>query len=216
MSSYIPKSYSKLEENINIISHGVGFLFSIVALVVMLLKASQIGTAITIVSVCIYGASLIVLYAASTIYHAAKTPKLRERLNIFDHASIYILIAGTYTPFTLLVLDGWVGWTIFGVSWGIALVGVVLKLFYTGRFDRISTIGYVVMGWVIVLAVKPLMDNLSTEGLWWLLVGGLSYTIGAVLYSINKLPFNHAIFHFFVLFGSIAHFVSIYCFVLVP
>ncbi|PCH76684.1 MAG: hemolysin D [Flavobacteriaceae bacterium] len=213
MNTYTPKSYSKLEENINIASHGVGFLLSIVALVVLLLKASKTGSAISIVSVSIYGASLIILYAASTLYHAAKTPKLRERLNIFDHASIYVLIAGTYTPFTLLVLEGWVGWTIFGVSWGIALLGVILKLFYTGRFDRVSTISYVVMGWVIVLAIKPLMDTMAVDGLWWLLAGGLSYTIGALLYSIHKLPFNHAIFHFFVLFGSLAHFIAIYCFV---
>jgi len=215
MKAYTPKSYSTLEENINIASHGVGFLLSIAALVILIVKASQIGTAITIVSVSIYGLSLVVLYAASTAYHAAKKPKLRERLNIFDHASIYVLIAGTYTPFTLLVLDGWVGWTIFGVSWGIALAGVVLKLFFTGRFDRISTIAYVIMGWIIVFAVNPLIQNLSVDGLWWLLAGGLSYTIGAVLYSINKLPFNHAIFHFFVLFGSLAHFISIYYFVLV-
>jgi len=215
MNAYIPKSYSKLEENINIITHGIGFLLSIVALVVLVIKASQVGTAITIVSVSIYGASLIVLYAASTTYHAAKTPKLRERLNIFDHASIYVLIAGTYTPYTLVVLDGWVGWAIFGVSWGIALIGVILKLFFTGRYDRISTIAYVVMGWIIVLAVKPLIENLSLEGLWWLLAGGVSYTVGAVLYSINKLPYNHAVFHFFVLFGSLAHFISVYCFVLV-
>lgn len=214
MSSYIPKQYSRLEENINIFSHAVGGVLSIVALVFLIVKASKLGSAAAVVSVSIYGVSLIILYTASTIYHAAKTPKLRERLNIFDHASIYILIAGTYTPYTLVVLDGWVGWTIFGVSWGIALLGVVLKLFFTGQYDRISTIAYVIMGWIIVLAIQPLIENLSTEGLWWLLAGGVSYTLGAVLYSINRLPFNHAIFHFFVLFGSFAHFVSIYFFVL--
>ncbi|MBL4746651.1 MAG: hemolysin III family protein [Flavobacteriaceae bacterium] len=214
MSSYTPKSYSKLEENINVVSHGVGFVFSLIGLVLLVLKASQVGTAITIVSVSIYGVSLILLYAASTTYHAAKTPTLRERLNIFDHASIYVLIAGTYTPFTLLVLDGWVGWTIFGISWGIALLGVILKLFFTGQYDRVSTIAYVVMGWIIVLAINPLMENLVSEGLWLLLAGGVSYTLGAVLYSINKLPFNHAIFHFFVLFGSLAHFMAVYFFVL--
>ncbi len=215
MSRYTPKSYSRIEENINIISHAVGCFFSIVALVFLISKASILGNVVTVVSVCIYGVSLIILYAASTSYHAAIKPKLRARLNIFDHASIYILIAGTYTPYTLVVLEGWVGWTIFGVSWGIALLGVVLKLFYTGRYDRISTIAYVVMGWIILLAVNPLIQNLSVEGLWWLLAGGVSYTLGAVLYSVNKLPFNHAIFHFFVLFGSIAHFISIYFYVLV-
>ncbi|PCI34093.1 MAG: hemolysin D [Flavobacteriaceae bacterium] len=215
MNAYTPKTYNRSEENINILSHAIGCLLSIVALVFLIVKASKIGDASAVVSVCIYGASLITLYAASTFYHAAKTPKLRERLNIFDHASIYVLIAGTYTPYTLVVLDGWVGWTIFGVSWGIALLGVILKLFFTGRFDRISTIAYVLMGWIIVLAIKPLIENLSVEGLWWLLAGGVSYTVGAVLYSINKLPFNHAVFHFFVLFGSLAHFISIYFYVLV-
>ena len=131
--------YDPKEEKLNILSHAFGLVLSVVALVLLVVFASLEGTAWHIVSFSIYGASLLVLYSASTFYHYSKTPKLRHRLNVFDHASIYILIAGTYTPFTLVVLNGWVGWTIFGISWGLALAGVILKLFFTGRFDKIST-----------------------------------------------------------------------------
>ena len=202
--------YDKKEEKLNVISHGIGLVLSIVALVLLLVKSSSYGNVWHITSFSIYGASLIVLYAASTFYHYSQSPKLRHRLNIFDHASIYILIAGTYTPFTLVVLNGWVGWTIFGISWGLAIAGVILKLFFTGRFNKISTIAYVLMGWVIVFAIKPLIDNLSIEGLWWLLFGGIFYTVGAVLFSIPKIKYNHVIFHIFVLLGSFSHFMAVY------
>ncbi|MDV7186521.1 hemolysin III family protein [Lutibacter sp. TH_r2] len=206
--------YDPKEEKLNVLSHGLGLVLSIVALVLLVVYASLEGSVWHIVSFSIYGASLIVLYAASTFYHYSKAPKLRHRLNIFDHASIYVLIAGTYTPFTLVALDGWVGWTIFGVSWGLALTGVILKLFFTGRFDRISTIAYVLMGWLIIFAIKPLINNLPFEGLMWLLGGGLAYTVGAILYSFKKLPYNHAIFHIFVLLGSFAHFMAVFFYVL--
>ena len=160
-------------------------------------------------------------YSPSSLFLSLKlfqvslqTPKLRYRLNIFDHASIYILIAGTYTPFTLVVLDGWVGWTIFGVSWGLALTGVILKLFFIGKYDKISTIAYVLMGWLIVFAIKPLVQNLPIEGLLWLLGGGISYTVGAILYSIKSIKYNHAIFHIFVLLGSFCHFMAVFFYVL--
>ena len=133
--------YDKKEEKLNVISHAIGLVLSIVALVLLLVKSSSYGNVWHITSFSIYGASLIVLYAASTFYHHSQSPKLRHRLNIFDHASIYILIAGTYTPFTLVVLNGWIGWTIFGISWGLAIAGVTLKLFFTGRFNK-STITY--------------------------------------------------------------------------
>ena len=206
--------YDSKEEKLNVISHALGLVLSIVALILLVIHASNYGDAKHIISFSIYGASLIVLYAASTFYHASKNPKLRTKLNIFDHAAIYILIAGTYTPFTLLVLKGWVGWTIFGISWGLALVGVVLKLFYTGRYDKISTFAYVFMGWLIVFAVKPLVQNFSSEGLFWLAAGGIFYTIGAILYSITRLKYNHAIFHIFVLLGSFSHFIAVYFYIL--
>jgi len=206
--------YDPKEEKLNILSHAFGLVLSVVALVLLVVFASLEGTAWHIVSFSIYGASLLVLYSASTFYHYSKTPELRHRLNVFDHASIYILIAGTYTPFTLVVLNGWVGWTIFGISWGLALAGVILKLFFTGRFDKISTIAYVLMGWVIVFAIKPLVQNLPIEGLLWLLGGGISYTVGAILYSIKRIKYNHAIFHIFVLLGSFCHFMAVFFYVL--
>ncbi|MEM6719343.1 MAG: hemolysin III family protein [Bacteroidota bacterium] len=206
--------YSPFEERLNVISHGIGVILGIVALVFLVIHASQNGTASHIVSFSIYGASVIILYLASTLYHLSKKPKARKRLRIFDHAAIYVLIAGTYTPFTLVTLNGAVGWTIFGLVWGFALIGIILKLFYTGKFDKLSTLMYVAMGWLIIFAIKPLIENFSSDGLFWLLAGGVAYTIGAVLYSIQKLPLNHAIFHVFVLAGSAFHFVSVYSYVL--
>jgi len=185
-----------------------------VAIVLLVARASHTGNAWHIVSAAIFGASLIALYAASTAYHSATRAELRARLRVIDHATIYILIAGTYTPFTLITLNGAVGWIIFAFSWGMAISGIILKLFFTGRFNLLSTLMYVFMGWIIVFAVKPLIANLSTEGLFWLVAGGLSYTVGAVIYSIKKIPFNHAIFHLFVLGGSICHFVAVYFYVL--
>jgi len=205
--------YSHLEEKTNIISHAIGLILSIAALLLMLVRASGSGV-LYIVSAAIFGASLIALYAASTLYHSAKDPKVRARLRINDHATIYILIAGTYTPFTLIPLHGSVGWTVFGVSWGMAITGVTLKLFFTGKYNVLSTLMYVLMGWIIIFAIKPLANNLSAGGLYWLLAGGVAYTTGAVIYSIKKIKFNHAIFHLFVLLGSSCHFVSVYFYVL--
>jgi len=208
------KYYSPIEEKINVISHATGFILSIVALVLLVLHANLHGNVWHIVSFTIFGASLIILYAASTFYHSAKRSELRNRLKIIDHASIYFLIAGTYTPFTLVTLKGTIGWVIFGTSWGLALTGIILKLFFTGKYNIISTIMYVLMGWVIVFAIKPLINNLPLEGLFWLITGGIFYTIGAILYSIKKIKFNHAIFHMFVLMGSFCHFMSVFFYVL--
>ena len=206
--------YSPLEEKTNIYSHAAGLVLSIVALLLMLIRASGSGSTLDVVSVGIFGISLIALYAASTMYHSAKDPKVRARLRVNDHATIYILIAGTYTPFTLITLNGWVGWTIFGVSWGMAITGVTLKLFFTGKYNVLSTMMYVFMGWIIIFAIKPLLNSISSEGLFWLVAGGIAYTTGAVIYSIKKIKFNHAIFHLFVLLGSFCHFISVYFYVL--
>lgn len=207
------KHYSDSEERLNIISHAIGIVFGIVALVLLVIRASLHGNAWHIVSFSIFGASLIVLFTASTCYHSSQQPKRRSRLRIVDHAAIYVLIAGTYTPFTLVTLQGTVGWVIFGISWGMAVSGIILKLFFTGRYDLISTLLYVFMGWMIIFAIKPLMNNLSPAGLTWLVAGGIAYTLGAILYSIKQIPFNHAIFHLFVLAGSFCHFIAIYCYV---
>lgn len=206
--------YETKEEKLNVITHGIGFLLSIAALVLLVVYASKEGTVWHITSFAIFGASLIVLYAASTLYHYTQNPDLRFKLNILDHSAIYILIAGTYTPFTLVVLKGWVGWTIFGLSWGLAIIGIVFKVFYFGKFDKISTIAYVLMGWVIIFAIKPLIDSFPVNGLLWLLAGGVAYTVGALLYSIKKIPYNHAIFHICVLIGSFCHFMAIFFYVL--
>ncbi len=201
--------YDQKEEKLNVITHGFGLLMSIVALFLLIRKAIDFGT-IYFMSFAVFGLSMIILYAASTLFHSSKKEKIRNRFQIFDHAAIYVLIAGTYTPFTLLVLDGWVGWTIFGASWSLALVGIILKLFFTGKYDRASTFAYIFMGWLIVFAIKPLIENLSFEGLMWLFAGGVFYTVGAVLYSIEKIKYNHAIFHIFVLLGSFTHFMAVY------
>ncbi len=206
--------YCVIEEKINISSHALGFVLSVVAMVLLVRHAQMYGNIWHIVSFAIFGISLITLYAASTVYHSAKNPVFRNRLRVLDHAAIYILIAGTYTPFTLITLGGFTGWLIFSISWGMALVGIILKIFFTGRYDLLSTLMYVFMGWIIVFALDPLVDNLSADGLFWLVAGGLAYTLGAVLYSIKAIKFNHAIFHVFVLMGSACHFVAVYFYVL--
>ena len=208
------KHYSPIEEKTNIISHAIGFLLSIVALVLLVAHANQYGNVWHIVSFSIFGASLIILYGASTFYHSTKKPELRNRLRVFDHASIYVLIAGSYTPFTLVTLNGPLGWSILGIAWGMALTGIILKIFLTGKYKLISTLMYLFMGWIIIFAIKPIYNNLPLEGFLWLVAGGMSYTIGAIIYSIKKIKFNHAIFHMFVLGGSACHFVSVFFYVL--
>jgi hemolysin III len=207
--SDIIKTYSPREEKLNVISHFIGLLLSILGLIILIIKGFSSGSALSVVSYTVYGTSMILLYLASTLYHNSKVPEKRKKLKVFDHASIYVLIAGSYTPFSLLVLRGAWGWSVFGVVWGIAVAGIILKLFFTGRFNIVSTISYILMGWVVVVAIKPLIANFETEGLLLLLAGGVFYTVGAVLYSIKRIPYNHAIFHFFVLFGSLAHYLAI-------
>lgn len=196
------------------ISHAAGLFLSVAALAFLIAKATIYGTAVHTVSFTVFGASLVFLYGASTLYHSARGARARVTLRTVDHASIYLLIAGTYTPFALITLQGVAGWVIFGTVWGMALLGVTAKLFFTGRFEHLSTAMYVFMGWIVVFAIKPLVANLSTEGLSWLLAGGVSYTVGALFYSVKKMPFGHATFHVLVLLGSACHFVSVYFFVL--
>lgn len=212
-SAHKRNRYSPAEERINVLSHALGLVLSISGLFVLCFRASD---ALELVSVAVFALSLIALYGSSTIYHSTTDLAFRARMRTVDHAMIYVLIAGTYTPFSLLILQGKTGWTIFAISWSMAAIGILLKLFYTGQYDKISTAMYVFMGWVIVFAIKPLIANFSGEGLLWLLAGGVSYTVGALSYSISKLPFGHAIFHIFVLIGSACHFITVYFFVLTP
>jgi len=209
-----PPTYHELEERLNVLTHGFGFLLSIVGLILLVLRANQYGNAMHIISFSIFGATLILLYAASTLYHSAKNTRTRHYLNIVDHAAIYVLIAGTYTPFALVTLGNASGWRLFYVIWGLALAGVILKLFFIGRFNALSTIMYVAMGWLVVFDVEALIQNLPFYGLIWLFAGGLSYTFGAIFFSFPRIKYNHAIFHVFVLGGSFCHFVAIYFFVL--
>lgn len=210
----IVNRYPPVEEKLNVVSHAIGLFLSIVALVFLVVRATHFGDARLVISFSIFGFSLILLYAASTLYHCIQSPVLRSRLHIIDHASIYVLIAGTYTPFTLVTLNGLTGWVLFGISWGLAISGFILKLFFTGRYNILSTVMYVLMGWMIVFAVKPLVLHLPFGGLFWLFSGGIAYTLGAILYTIDQLKFNHAVFHLLVLIGSFCHFMSVYFYVL--
>jgi len=204
-------TYPVAEERINIYSHGLGLIASVIALIAMTQKASG---ALQFISVVVFAVSLMALYGSSTIYHSTQNVARRAWLRTVDHSMIYVLIAGSYTPFSLLILDGAVGWTVFGVSWAMAATGIAIKLFHTGKYDKLSTAMYVFMGWVIVFAIKPLAAGLSTEGLTWLFAGGVSYTVGALFYSIKKMPYGHATFHVFTLMGSACHVVCVYYFVL--
>lgn len=208
-----PSQYSPAEERFNIASHALGFVLSIIALVALLLRANTMDSFRVLASFGLFGASLVILYGVSTLYHSTLDPLLRSRLRIADHASIYLLIAGTYTPFALVVLQGSIGWILFASSWSMALTGIALKLFYTGRFRLLSTLLYVFMGWIIVFAINPLIAQLAAPGLMWVVAGGIAYTLGALLYSIRRLPLNHALFHLFVLLGSSCHFVAVYFYV---
>jgi len=205
--------YSSTEEKLNIWSHAFGIFLSIIALVLLILKAVQQDNIWMMISFPIFGVSLILLYLASTLYHASQEPQKRLKLKVFDHAAIYVLIAGSYTPFTLVSLNGETGWLIFSMVWVMAFTGIILKLFFTGRFKVISTAMYVLMGWLIVFYFQDLTATLHEKGVFYLILGGVLYTIGAILYSIKKIKFNHAIFHFFVLAGSFCHFLSIYLYV---
>ncbi|CAL2081841.1 PAQR family membrane homeostasis protein TrhA [Tenacibaculum sp. 190524A02b] len=213
MTENLNHRYSEKEEKLNVITHGIGLFLSCIAFPFLLYKAFQFDSFFKSISFILFGLGLIILYAASTFYHAAKEPILRRKLNIFDHAAIYVLIAGSYSPFCLVVLPKSIGVPMFIFVWVFAFTGVVLKLFFTGKYDKLSTFLYVLMGWQVVFFIKPLANNLVSEGLWFLILGGVFYTIGAIFYSIKKIKYNHAIFHVFVLLGSFSHFITIFFFV---
>ena len=201
------------DEIFNTISHGIGFLLSIPAVILLLVFAYLYGEFIHILSFSIYGGSLIMLYFASTVYHMAKKPALKRKLNLFDHSAIYILIAGSYTPFTLVTLKGPEGFWMFVAIWVLALAGIIYKIYFIGKYPLLSAIGYVLMGWIIIFEIQPLIDNLATGGLLLLFAGGLSYCIG-VLFFIKNNTSSHGIWHIFVLFGSLFHFSAVLFYVL--
>lgn len=208
------KPYSIAEEVAHALTHGIGAIASIVGLVFMVVWALQYGDAWHVVSASIYGASLILLYTASTLYHSFPWPRVKAIFQKMDHAAIYFLIAGTYTPFALINLRGAWGWTLLGVVWSIAIIGVVLEISLRQRKKWLSLSLYLGLGWMAVVAIKPMLDNVESGGLWLLLAGGLAYSFGVIFYVWKSLRFHHAIWHLFVLAGSILHFFSIFYYVL--
>lgn len=207
-SSILPK-YTKNEEIMNALTHGIGAGLSIAGLVVLVVFASMQSDAWKIVASAIYGASMIVLYTASTLYHSFSKTKAASKLNMFDHISIYYLIAGSYTPFMLVNLRGGWGWSIFGVVWACAIAGTVLKIIYGNKLRKVSTIIYLAMGWMIIIAIYPFVKNVETGGIILVVLGGLSYTVGVIFYKWKSLPFNHAIWHLFVLAGTVLQFFAV-------
>jgi hemolysin III len=207
-------SQTRNEELANVITHMIGAALGVAGLSALMVGAWRHGDAWRIVSFSIYGATLVLLYLASVFYHGARSPRVKHILRLFDHAAIYLLIAGTYTPFTLVSLRGSWGWTIFGLVWGLAISGIILNVFFFGRLGFVSLVLYLLMGWLVVIAVKPVMDAVSVRGLLWLVAGGLSYTLGVVFFLWHRLPFSHTIWHFFVLAGSIFHYFAIFFYVL--
>lgn len=209
MTSTILPKYTKNEEIMNAVTHGIGAGLSIAGLVILVVFASMQGDAWKIVASAIYGASMIVLYTASTLYHSLSKTKAAPKLNMFDHISIYYLIAGSYTPFMLVNLRGGWGWSIFGVVWACAIAGTVLKIIYGNKLRKVSTIIYLAMGWLIIIAIYPFVKNVETGGIILVVLGGLSYTIGVIFYKWKSLPFNHAIWHLFVLAGTVLQFFAV-------
>ena len=200
--------YSFKEELFNSITHGVGALFSIAALVVLVAFASIKGDVWKIVSFSIYGATLFLLYLFSTLYHSICLEKAKRVLRIFDHASIFLLIAGSYTPIALVAIRGTWGWSILAVVWSLALLGIILNIISIERTKKISTVLYVLMGWMLVVAIKPMLQMVPHGLFVWLLIGGIIYTLGVIFYLCRKIPFNHGIWHLFVLGGSVTHYLG--------
>lgn len=204
---------TKFEEQLNAISHGIGALLGIAGLVLLIIYNND-KTEWSLFSVIVYGISIITLFTASTLYHAMKGEKRKHYFRIIDHISIYILIAGTYTPVLLITLEQSLGWTLFWTVWGIAAFGVILKLFFTGRFEIFSTSLYLIMGWLIIFDFSNLSDTIGDHGILWLFAGGMFYTVGIIFYAFQRIPYNHVIWHLFVLAGAISHFFMIFYYVI--
>lgn len=203
------KQQSTGEEIANAITHGIGALLAMAALVVLVVLAAMKGTVWHVVSFTVFGTTLVLLYFASTLYHSLAFTRVRGLFNKFDHISIYLLIAGTYTPFCLTALRGWIGWTVFGIVWTCAIIGAVIKAISIGSKVRLSTILYVMMGWVILIAIKPLYEAMSFNGFIFLIAGGVSYTLGTFFFLRDQVKYNHSVWHVFVLGGSVLHFFSV-------
>ena len=202
------RKQTPFEEKLNALTHGIGAILGIVALVLLIILETK-KTEFSLFSVIIYGLSIIILFTASTVYHIISDEKKKHYFRIVDHVSIYLLIAGTYSPVLLITLEHSLGWPLFCTVWGIAAFGVILKLFFTGRFNVFSTLLYLVMGWLVVFDFATLSSIMEPNGIVLLMAGGLSYTVGIVFYAIEKIPYNHVIWHLFVLAGAICHFFMV-------
>ncbi len=199
------------EEIANSVSHGIGFVAAVAALPVLVIGALNHG-ATAVVGATIFGATTILLYLTSTLYHAIAPNRAKRVFQVLDHAAIYLLIAGTYTPFTLGVLRGPWGWTLFGLIWGLAVIGIFLKSVRGIRYPRVSTAVYLAMGWLVVIAARPLWENVPGWGIFWLAAGGLAYTAGIAFYASHRMRYAHFVWHLFVLAGTGCHFVAVYRF----
>ncbi|MBM7693371.1 hemolysin III [Peribacillus deserti] len=206
--------FSKKEELVNAITHGIGAILSIAALVFLIIFSASEGTVWHLVSFIIFGVTMLLLYISSTLVHSFPPGKAKDVFEVFDHSAIYLFIAGTYTPFTLIVIKGALGWTLLSVVWAIAIVGIVFKSYFVKKFLFLSTVLYIVMGWLIIIAWGPLTAALPAGGIKLLVAGGILYTIGAVFYVWRGFPFHHAVWHMFVLLGTAAHFFAILIYVL--
>lgn len=197
------------EELANVVTHGIGMMAAIAAAAMLIVWASIKGDVREIVGVSVFATTLVALYTASTLYHAARDPVVKARLKILDHSAIYLLIAGSYTPFMIGELRGGWGWSLFGVIWGLAVIGIGLKLIFIGRFKVISTLVYVGMGWLVLVAAVPLVQNLDPVTLAWLVAGGIAYTAGTPFYHNRRVRYSHAIWHLFVIAGSTCHAIAV-------
>ena len=206
--------YSEKEERANAATHGVGIVLGVIGLVLISVKGWEQKNYLFLVTGIIFCLSIILTYTASTLYHLEREPKKRRKLKVLDHASIYVLIAGTYTPFMLVAMEKVWGWSILAIVWAIAVAGIIFKIFFVGRFRYASTIIYLFMGWLVVFAGDHFFDAISKESLYWLIVGGISFTIGTGFYLATKVPYHHAIWHCFVLFGSICHYIAAYAYLI--
>lgn len=197
------------EEIASAVTHGIGVILSIGGGAVLITLASVYAGAREIISVVVFSIALLLLYSASTLYHIARSEPVKTRLKVLDHCAIFLLIAGTYTPFTIASIRGGWGWSLFGVVWGLAVFGIVFKLFFTGRFRYLSTATYIGMGWLVIIAFAPLSQALTPLALGLLIAGGVFYTGGTLFYHVERIPYSHAIWHLFVLAGSICHFAAV-------
>ncbi|SER00073.1 hemolysin III [Piscibacillus halophilus] len=208
--------FTRKEEAVNAFTHGLGALLSIAGLVILIIFSSIHGTVWHVVSVTVYGVTMLIMYLSSTIVHALKDGRAKDIFLFIDHSSIYLFIAGTYTPILLVLLRGPIGWTLFGVIWGVSILGIIFKIFFVKRFMVVSTLIYIFLGWFIVFVWNPLAQEMAVRGLIFLVIGGILYSVGSIFYMWRGFPYHHAVWHLFVVAGSAFHFFAILFYIVLP